>query len=158
MLEERRLRHLGVAARLLRPLQRVLRQDLSWETNEVPGTEVAEIPHQEAHGPQPRSGVLLRHRIADNQRAGGKQLIDTPGYLDQTLVTSLPPSERPIAVWREYNGRAGCEKVSKPLDADFALRHLCLKGFWAIEAALSWAIVGHNLCTLFQRKLGGRAG
>lgn len=153
MLEERRLRYV-VVARLLKPLQRVLRQDLIWETSEVPGTEVAEIEHQEANWSQPRRVVLLRHRIADKKRAGGKKLIDTPGYLYQALVTNLPLSVRAIAVWREYNGRAGCEEVIKQLDADFALPHLCLKGFWATEAALSLAIVGYNLCTLFQRKLG----
>jgi len=153
MLEERRLRYV-VVARLLKPLQRVLRQDLIWEASEVPGTEVAEIEHQEVNWSQPRRVVLLRHRIANKKRAGGKKLLDTPGYLYQALVTNLPLSVRAIAVWREYNGRAGCEEVIKQLDADFALPDLCLKGFWATEAALSLAIMGYNLCTLFQRKLG----
>jgi hypothetical protein len=144
-----------VEARVLQPLQRVLRQDLIWESSEVPGTEVAEIEHQEANWTQPRRVVLLRHGIADKKRAGGKRLIDVQGYLYQALVTNLPQSVRPIAVWREYNGRAGCAEVIKQLVADFALPNLCLKGFWATEAALSLAIVSYNLCTLFfQRKLG----
>jgi hypothetical protein len=115
---------------------------------------VDEIEHQEADWSQPRRVVLLRHRIADKKRAGGKKLIETQGYLYQALVTNLSLSVRAIAVWPEYNGRAGCVEVIKQLDPDFALPHLCLKRFWATEAALSLAIVGYNLCTLFQRKLG----
>ena len=57
-------------------------------------------------------------------------------------------------MWREYNGRAGCEEVIKQLDADFGLPQLCLKKFWGTEAALSLAIVSYNRCGLFQRRLG----
>jgi len=75
-------------------------------------------------------------------------------YLFQALVTNLPESVRPIAVWRDYNVRAGCEEVIKQLDADFALPKLCLKKFWSTEAALSLAVFSYNLCVLFQRHLG----
>jgi hypothetical protein len=61
---------------------------------------------------------------------------------------------RPIAVWREYNGRAGREEVSKQLDADFGLPQLCLEKFWSTEATLSLAVLIYNLCVLFQRWLG----
>lgn len=153
LLEQQRL-HYIVVARLLQPLQRLLRQDLIWAASEVPGTEVAEAWHQEINWPQPRRLVLLRHRVAEKERPGGKRLVDCPGYLYQALVTNLPQSVRPIAVWREYNGRAGCEEVIKQLDADFGLPQLCLEKFWSTEAALSLAIVSYNLCVLFQRRLG----
>lgn len=153
LLEQNGLRYI-VVARLLRPLQRLLRQDLIWEASEVPGTEVAQVWHQEIHWPQPRRLILLRHRVAEKERPGGKRLVDCPGYLYQALVTNLPASVRPIAVWREYNGRAGCEEVIKQLDADFGLPQLCLEKFWSTEAALSLAIVSYNLCVLFQRRLG----
>lgn len=143
-----------VVARLLQPLQRLLRQDLIWEPSEVPGTEVAEVWHQEINWRQPRRVILLRHRVAEKERPGGKKLVDCPGYLYQALVTNLPQTLRPIAVWREYNGRAGCEEVIKQLDADFGLPQLCLQSFWATEAALSLAILSYNLCVLFQRRLG----
>ena len=143
-----------VVARLLQPLQRLLRQDLIWEASEVPGTDVAEVWHKEIHWPQPRRVILMRHRTAEKERPCGKKLIDCPGYLYQALVTNLPPSVRPIAVWREYNGRAGCEEVIKQLDADFGLPQLCLQKFWSTEAALSLAILSYNLCVLFQRRLG----
>ena len=143
-----------VEARLLQPLQRLLRQDLIWESSEVPGTDVAEVWHQEVNWRQPRRVILIRHRVAEKERPGGKQLLDCPGYLYQALVTNLPPSVRPIAVWREYHGRAGGEEVIKQLDADFGLPQLCLKKFWSTEAALSLAIFSYNLCVLFQRRLG----
>ena len=143
-----------VVARLLQPLQRLLRRDLIWTPSEVPGTEVAEVWHQEINWPQPRRVILLRHRVAEKERPGGKKLVDCPGYLYQALVTNLAQSVRPIAVWREYNGRAGCEEVIKQLDADFGLPQLCLEKFWSTEAALSLAVLSYNLCVLFQRRLG----
>jgi len=153
LLEGLALRYI-VVARLLQPLQRLLRQDLIWEASEVPGTDVAQVWHKEINWPQPRRVILLRHRVEEKERPGGKKLVDCPGYLYQALVTNLPESVRPIAVWREYNGRAGCEEVIKQLDADFGLPQLCLEKFWSTEAALSLAIVTYNLNVLFQRRLG----
>jgi len=106
LLEGLGLRYI-VVARLLQPLQRLLRQDLIWKASEVPGTDVAEVWHKEINWPQPRRVILIRHRVAEKERPCGKKLIDCPGYLYQALVTNLPESVRPIAVWREYNGRAG---------------------------------------------------
>jgi len=104
--------------------------------------------------PHPRRLVLIRHRVADKDRAGGKKLIDVPGYLFQALVTSLPASSDPLAVWRYYNGRADCENVIKELQSGFALGTLCLESFWASEAALCLATLTYNLTVLFQRHLG----
>jgi hypothetical protein len=147
-----------VVARLLQPVQRLLRKDLIWTTTEVPGTEVAQVWHQEVNWPQPRRLILLRHRLSDKQaagqRTGGKTLVDCPGYLYQALVTNLPGRVPPLEVWRQYNPRAGCEEVIKQLDADFALPKLCLQKFWSTEAALSLAILSYNLTQLFQRHLG----
>ena len=155
--ESRKIPYL-VVARLLKPVQRLLKKDMIWRSTDVPGTEVAEVWHQEANWRHPRRLILLRHRIADKQaagqRTGGKLLVDCPGYLYQALVTSLPSSVPPLEVWRQYNPRAGCEEVIKQLDADFALPKLCLKKFWSTEAALSLAILSYNLTQLFQRHLG----
>ena len=62
--------------------------------------------------------------MAARPDAGGKKLIDVPGYDFQALVTSLPPSEPPLAVWRYSNGRADCENVIKELQQGFALTTL----------------------------------
>jgi hypothetical protein len=153
LLEQQQLRYI-VVARLLKPLQRLVKKELLWTPSEVPGTDVAEVWHQEVNWAQPRRVILIRHRIAEKARPGGKPLLDCPGYLFQALVTNLPESVRPIDVWRDYNGRAGCEEVIKQLDADFALPKLCLKKFWSTEAALSLAVFSYNLCVLFQRHVG----
>jgi len=157
LLELKKLSYI-VVARLLKPVQRLLKKDLIWTATEVPGTEVAEVWHQEINWRQPRRMILLRHRISDKQaarqRTGGKTLVDCPGYLYQALVTNLPASVSPIQVWRQYNPRAGCEEVIKQLDADFALPKLCLGKFWSTEAALSLALLSYNLLQLFQRHLG----
>lgn len=139
---------------MLKPLQRLIKKELLWTPSEVPGTDMAEVWHQEINWAQPRRVILLRHRIAEKERPGGKTLIDCPGYLFQALVTNLPESVRPIDVWRDDNGRAGCEEVIKQLDADFALPKLCLKKFWSTEAALSLTVFSYHLCVLFQRHLG----
>jgi hypothetical protein len=143
-----------VVAQLSHPIQRLLRSDLVWTQTEVKGTEVAELMYQSLHWPHPRRLVLIRHQVADKDRPGGKKLIDVPGYLFQALVTSLPAATRPLEVWRYYNGRADCENVIKELREGFALPTLCLKKFWATEAALSLAGLAYNLTVLFQRHLG----
>ena len=153
LLETKNLRYI-VVAKLLRPLQRLVRKDLIWKVSPVSGTDAAEVWHQEVNWPRPRRLILIRHKIAEKKRPGGKQLIECPGYAFQALVTNLPESVPPIEVWRDYNQRAGCKEVIKQLDADFALPNLCVKGFWGTEAALSLAVISYNLCTLFQRHLG----
>lgn len=156
-LESQNLKYI-VVAKLMRPLQQILKKDMIWNATEVAGTEVAEVWHQELNWQNPRRVVLIRHRtqekIATGQRPGGKTLLDCPGYQYQALVTNLPGSVVPLAVWRDYNQRAGCEGVIKQLDGDFALPQLCLKNFWSTEAALSLAVFSYNLCMLFQRHLG----
>lgn len=68
-------------------------------------------------------------------------------------LTNLPPSVSGLDVWRQYNGRADMENIIKELDASFALPQLCLKDFWATEAAMSLAVVAYNLAATFQRFL-----
>jgi len=143
-----------VVAQLSPPIQRLLRGDLVWTKTQVPGTEVAAVMYQGMNWPQPRRLGLLRHRVAEKDRAGGKKLIEVPGYLFQALVTSLPASTSPLAVWRYYNGRADCENVIQELQSGFALGTLCLESFWATEAALCLAVLTDNLTVLFQRHLG----
>jgi hypothetical protein len=143
-----------VVAQLSQPIQRLLRGDLVWSPTEVRGTEVAELMYQGMNWPQPRRLVLIRHRLGDKERAGGKPLLEVPGYLFQALVTSLPASTTPLAAWQYYNGRADCENVIKELQSGFALGTLCLESFWASEAALSLATLTYNLTVLFQRHLG----
>jgi hypothetical protein len=153
LLESQRLDYI-VVARLYRPVQRLLKRETIWTATEVPGTEVAEVMHQEEGWRTARRLILLRHRLAEKERPTGKRLVDCPGFAYQALVTSLAHTVRAIEVWRDYNGRAGCENIIKELDAHFGLPQLCLKRFWSTEAALSLAVLSYNLCVLFQRHLG----
>ena len=144
-----------VVARLTQPVQRLIRKETRWVATEVAGTDVAEVEGHEADWPADTRLILIRHRVKDKRgRAGGKMLFDCPGYLYQVLATNLPRTVPPLAVWREYNGRAACEGVIKELDAGYGLPQLACQSFWATEAALSLGVLAHNLVVLFERKLG----
>ena len=153
LLEQQGLRSI-VVARPLKPWQRWLQQEPLWTARAVPGTDVAAVWPQEINWRSPRRVILIRHHVAEKERPGGKRLVDCPGYLYQAPVTNRPQGVRPLEVWRDYNGRAGCEGVIKQLDADFALPKLCLQKFWGTEAGLSLAVFSCNLCVLFQRHVG----
>jgi hypothetical protein len=147
--------HFVVAARLRQPLQRLIKKEPSWVDTELEGTHVAELEYQEAGWPASARLIVIRHRLADKKgRAGGKLLFDCPGYLYQGLVTNLPRTQKPLAVWREYNGRAACENIIKELDVGYGLPQLACGHFWGTEAALSLGVLAHNLIVLFERKLG----
>lgn len=144
-----------VVAPLSQPIQKLLKGGLPWTATDLPGTEVAELEYQAMSGPPARRLVLIRHRVTEDETRGGKRLLDVPGYRFQALVTRLPGATHPpLAVWRYYNGRAGCENVIKELHEGFALPTLGLERFWASEAALSLATLTCNLTVLFQRHLG----
>ena len=144
-----------VVARLSGPLQRLIRKETCWHPTEIAGTDVAEVTHTEADWPADTRLILIRHRLKEKTgRAGGKRLFDCPGYLYQALGTNLPLTVQPLAVWREYNGRAACEGVIKELDAGYGLPQLACESFWATEAVLSFGVLAHNLVVLFERKLG----
>ncbi|MCX6907704.1 MAG: transposase [Verrucomicrobia bacterium] len=138
-------------ARLTRPVQTLCRhEDTHWQPTEVPGIVV-----QEAEGLRPgRCLVLIRQRIAERPQAGGKTLLEVPGYKFQALVTNLPRSTDALGVWRRYNGRADIENRIKELGGQFGIKGLCCQSFWATEATHHLAIVAYNLCVLLQRRLG----
>lgn len=146
----RRNAHYILAARLLRPVQTLCRHtDEHWTPTGVEGIEVQEV----AGAPGERM-IIVRQRVSQRPTAGGKMLLEVPGYKFQALVTSLPDWVRPLDVWRRYNGRADSENRLKELGRQFGIRGLCCHKFWATEAAHLLAILGHNLCALLQRELG----
>lgn len=153
LLEERHLAYI-VVGRLYEPVQRLIRKTTAWRRTDLPGTEVAEEIYQGWGWARARRVILIRHQEAQRPEAGGRLLVDCPGYKYQVLVSSLPSSVSGLEVWRRYNGRANSENVIKELDASFALPDLCLEKFYATEAALSLAVLSYNLCVLFQRHLG----
>lgn len=147
-LETRGLRYILTAA-LRSPVRTLCRHDdAAWTPTEVPGLEVQEVAHDGARL------VVLRQKIAERPQAGGKQLLEVPGYKFQALRTNLPPTLSALEVWRRYNGRADIENRIKELGAKFGLKGLCCRSFWATEAACHLAICAYNLCVGLQRRLG----
>lgn len=140
----------GFASPLTRsPVRTLCRHDDSaWTRTEVPGLDVQEVTHEGARL------IVLRQRIAERPHAGGKPLFEVPGYNFQALRTNLPASVSPLEVWRRYNGQADIENRIKELGAQFGLKGLCPRSFWATEAACHLAICAYNLCVGLQRRLG----
>ena len=138
-------------ARLTQKVQTLCRHDdAHWRTTEVPGLEVQE-------GPQPQLGrrlILIRQRVQERPQAGGKTLLEVPGYRFQALITNLPASVDALTVWRRYNGRADLENRIKELGDQFGIKRLCVDHFWGTEAMHHLAIAAYNLCVLLQRRLG----
>ena len=152
LLEDRALRYIVVADLSVR-IQRLIKKEMPWRATEVPGLEISECIYQSPCASRPRRLVILRRRI-DDERGGGKRLLECPGYKYQALLTNLPQAVSALEVWRDYNGRAGIESVIKELRHGFGLQGLCCEKFFATEAALSLAVFTYNLATLFCRHLG----
>ena len=138
-------------ARLTQKVQSLCRHDEAhWEWTEISGLEV-----QEAELDQPgRRLIVIRQRVEQRPAAGGKMLLEVPGYRFQALVTNLPRSVDALAVWRQYNGRADLENRIKELGEQFGIKRLCVDNFWGTEAMHHLAIAAYNLCVLLQRRLG----
>lgn len=138
-------------ARLTQKVQTLCRHDdAHWQATEVAGLTVQE-------GPVPSPGrrlVLIRQRVQERPQAGGKTLLEVPGYRFQALITNLPPSVDALTVWRRYNGRADLENRIKELGDQFGIKRLCVSNFWGTEAMHHLAITAYNLCVLLQRRLG----
>ena len=138
-------------AQLTQRVQALCRHvDTQWQATDVAGLEVQEVALEQPG----RRLIVLRQRIAQRAQAGGKLLLELPGYRFQALVTNLSPSVDALAVWRRYNGRADLENRIKELGEQFGIKRLCCQSFWATEALHHLAIAAYNLCVLLQRKLG----
>lgn len=139
-----------LAAALRSPVQALCRHDeAAWTATDVPGLAVQEVA--DARGGRL---IVVRQQICERPHAGGKKLLEVPGYKFQALRTNLPATVPPLEVWRRYNGRADIENRIKELGAQFGLKGLCCRSFWATEAACHLAITAYNLCVQLQRRLG----
>ena len=140
-----------LATRLTQKVQSVCRQDdAQWQPTEIPGLEVQEV---ELDRPGRRL-IVIRQRVKQRPEAGGKTLLEVPGYRFQALVTNLPRRVDALNVWRQYNGRADLENRIKELGEQFGIKRLCVDNFWGTEAMHHLAIAAYNLCVLLQRRLG----
>ncbi len=148
--EELKLNYI-VVARLTQKVQSLCRHDdAHWKDTGVEGVQVQEVDTEQVGGRL----ILVRQRIAERPEAGGKRLMEVPGYRFQALWTNLPPSVDALSVWRRYHGRADIENRIRELGAQFGIKGLTAKSFWATEAMHHLAIAAYNLCVLLQRRLG----
>jgi DNA-directed RNA polymerase subunit N (RpoN/RPB10) len=138
-------------ARLTQKVQALCRHDdAAWQPTEVTGLAVQEVALERPG----RRLVVIRQRVAERPQAGGKSLLEVPGYRFQALMTNLPLSVEALGVWRRYNGRAEIENRIRELGEQFGIKRLCCRSFWATEALHHLAIAAYNLCVLLQRRLG----
>ena len=138
-------------ARLTENVQSLCRhEDAAWQQTQIEGLEVQEVSWH-------RIGqrlIVVRQRIAQRPQAGGKELLEVPGYRFQAFLTNLPSHVSAVEVWWRYNGRADLENRIKELGDQFGIKRLCVASFWGTEALHHLAILAYNLCVLLQRKLG----
>ena len=140
-----------LVAKLTQKLQSLCRHDdQQWQATEMSGFEVQEVELDQLG----RRLIVIRQRIEQRPQAGGKSLLEVPGYRFQALVTNLPLSVDALTVWRQYNGRADIENRIKELGQQFGIKRLCVDNFWGTEAMHHLAIAAYNLCVLLQRRLG----
>jgi hypothetical protein len=138
-----------MAAALRSPVQALCRHEESaWTPTEVDGLAVQEVDERGVRL------IVVRQATVERPNAGGKKLLEVPGYKFQALRTNLPSTVPALEVWRRYNGRADIENRIKELGAQFGLKGLCCRSFWATEAACHLAITAYNLCVGLQRRLG----
>jgi hypothetical protein len=137
--------------RLSKKVQKLCRhQDSQWQDTDMAGLQVQEVALEEPG----RRLIVVRQLIQQRPQAGGKMLLDVPGYRFQALLTNLPPSVQAGTVWRRYQGRADVENRIKELGDQFGIKRLCVDNFWGTEALHHLAIAAYNLCVLLQRRLG----
>ncbi len=95
-----------------------------------------------------RRFVCLRQEISERPEAGGRRLIDCPGYSYRVMVTSVPYAAE--IVTRMYAGRADSENRIKELKEDLSLDTFCLKSFDATDAAFRMGGALYNLLADFR--------
>ena len=112
------------------------------------GIELNEMIFEHNNG-KPRRYIVIRKRVEDRPKAGGKLLFeDMPGYRYSCYVTNM---DLPLdQIWNVYNSRADCENRIKELKQDFGLDSFCLQGFWATEASYRFIMIAYNLMSLFR--------
>lgn len=152
LLEGKSLNYL-MGVRFYIPIQKMISLRQNW----LPigqGIELCDTTYQSPQWDQPRRMVLVRQRLKERPRAGGKTLSIFEGTQDyyrhrySAYMTnmSLPAPE----IWRLYRQRADAENRIKELKEDFGLASFNLNNFYATEAALTVAMLAYNLMALFR--------
>jgi hypothetical protein len=142
-----------VAVKFTHPIQRVIHDSTNWVVFDT-GIEICERMYKSESWSKERRIVIVRQRIKDRPHATGKQLKlfseeeIYKSYRYSAYVTSMKFSAPEI--WRLYRGRGDAENRIKELKYDFGFDSFNLKGFYATEASLMFAMIAYNLMSLFR--------
>jgi hypothetical protein len=141
-----------IAARLYRPVQRMLAAHRQWFKVED-GIEVASISYNGLG--KERRMIMVRQLITMRPKATGKALslfaedMEIKGYRYGCFVTSL---ELPAhLVWKLYRMRADAENRIKELKYDFGADNFNMQSFSGTEAAMNFVMLAYNLMSLFRQ-------
>ena len=143
-----------IAAKFTHPIQRIIADHKAW-IHLDDGIEICEQTYKSDSWNKERRLVIVRQRIKERPNAAGKMLSLFPddeeyrNYRYSAYVTSMKLS--PVEIWRLYRGRANAENYIKELKYDFGFESFNLKGFYATEAALTFAMIAYNLMSLFKQ-------
>ena len=147
-----------IAARLQKPLQRLLAAQREWTVLDE-GIEVASC---EYHGPgwgKERRMIMVRQQIKLRPKATGKTLrlfADDVAYRDYRYGCFLTSLDLPAeVVWRIYRMRADAENRIKELKYDFGAESFNMTNFSATEAAMNFVMLAYNFMSLFRQAVLG---
>jgi hypothetical protein len=96
-----------------------------------------------------RRFVILRDKIREDKEAGGRRLLDVPGYTYRVWVTNH--TESALEIWRDYNGRATVDQRIEEMKNDLNADGFCTKKFFATEAAFLGVVLSFNLLSLYKQ-------
>jgi hypothetical protein len=99
-----------------------------------------------------RRFVVVREQLRETKGSRGKKLFEVPGYTFRIFVTNR--AHPPEGIWRDDNQRACIEQRIEELKSDLAADDVCLKQFYATEAAFLSIPMLFNLLAEFQRAAG----
>ncbi len=158
LLERRDLIYI-IAARLYRPLQRMVYAQQKWRQIEE-GIWITEFFFQHLDWMTDRRYIAVRQDIKRRPHAMGKELslfgndCDTGGYRYSVWITN---SQDPAyEVWKHCRPRANDENTIKELKEDFALGGFSMKYFYSTEAAMLIRVLIYNLFVLFRHQILGQ--
>lgn len=142
-----------VAVKFTHPIQRMIHDNTNWIVLDT-GIEISEVIYRSESWSKERRIVIVRQRIKDRPSATGKQLKlfaeeeIYKSYRYSAYVTNMKMSS--CEIWRLYRGRGDAENRIKELKYDFGFDSFNLKGFYATEASLMFAMIAYNLMSLFR--------
>lgn len=158
LLEHRGLTYI-IAARLYRPLQRMVYAQQNWQQIED-GIWITEFLFQHVDWITDRRFIAVRQDIKRRPHAMGKELslfgddFDAGNYRYSVWITN---SEEPAHdVWKQCRPRANDENTIKELKEDFALGGFSMKYFYSTEAAMLIRVLIYNLFVLFRHQILGQ--